>query len=100
VNGDRPTGTGPGGAAHAPPGDSLPGASPTADAAWDAGELACGELLMELRGRLRALRPGGVLDLTALDPAAVIDIPAWCGLTGHALLTDRHPRYRIRRKED
>jgi len=52
---------------------------------WDAGDLGCGELVMELMLRLRALQPGEVLRLTALDPGAPADIPAWCRMTGHVL---------------
>jgi tRNA 2-thiouridine synthesizing protein A len=69
------------------------------DAEWDAGELGCGELVLTLRGRLQALQPGQVLKLTALDPGAPADIPAWCRLTGHALIDERPPVYLIRRKE-
>ena len=58
-----------------------------------------GDLVLALRGRLQALQPGQVLKLTALDPGAPADIPAWCRLTGHALVDERHPVYLIRRKE-
>ena len=54
-------------------------------ATWDAGALGCGELVLELRNRLRAM-PGGVLKVVATDPGAPADIPAWCRLTGNALL--------------
>jgi tRNA 2-thiouridine synthesizing protein A len=75
-------------------------AGPTAIATeWDAGELGCGELLLALRDRLQALQPGQVLKLTALDPGARADIPAWCRLTGHVLVEERHPAYLIRRRE-
>ena len=67
---------------------------------YDAGDLSCGELVMELRRRLLLLRPGTVLAVRATDPAAPLDIPAWCFTTGHALLEERHPLYRIRRKEE
>ncbi|MGA3292584.1 MAG: sulfurtransferase TusA family protein [Candidatus Acidiferrales bacterium] len=67
---------------------------------WDAGEMGCGELLLELAGRMRNLAPGQVLELTALDLGAVEDIPAWCGLTGHSLVSAQHPVYRIRRREN
>ena len=40
-----------------------------ADAEWNAGDLGCGELVLELRGRMLALRPSGVLRLIATDPA-------------------------------
>ena len=69
------------------------------DGEWDAGELACGELVLALRGRVLALPPGHVLRLIALDPGAPADIPAWCRLTGHALLDHDPPVYLIRRKE-
>jgi tRNA 2-thiouridine synthesizing protein A len=73
-------------------------ADPSA-AAWDAGGMGCGELVMALRGRLNALPPGAVLKVTATDPAAPEDLPAWCRLTGHPLVSMRHPEYHIRRKE-
>lgn len=66
---------------------------------WDAGDLGCGDLVLGLWGRLEAMQPGQILKLTALDPGARADIPAWCRLTGHALVAERHPVYRIRRKE-
>ena len=47
-----------------------------------------------------ALPAGAVLTVTATDPAAPEDLPAWCRLTGHALLTADHPTYRIRRRGD
>jgi tRNA 2-thiouridine synthesizing protein A len=56
------------------------------DTDWDAGDLACGELVLELRLRMRKLASGQVLRLTALDPGAPADIPAWCRMTGHHLL--------------
>jgi tRNA 2-thiouridine synthesizing protein A len=71
---------------------------PPPDAAWDAGDLGCGDLVLELRIRLGDLPPGAVLHLTATDPGAPEDIPAWCRLTGHTLLEARHPGYWIRRR--
>lgn len=69
------------------------------DSIWDAGALGCGDLVLELRARLTALRPGQTLLVIALDPGAPEDLPAWCRLTGHTLVEARHPRYRIRREE-
>jgi tRNA 2-thiouridine synthesizing protein A len=69
-----------------------------ADARWDAGDMSCGDLVLELRLRLQALAPGTMLHLTALDPGAPEDIPAWCRLTGNALHRAKHPEYWIRRK--
>jgi tRNA 2-thiouridine synthesizing protein A len=72
---------------------------PAPAAAWDAGDMGCGELVMALRGRLNALAPGAVLKVTATDPAAPEDLPAWCRLTGNPLVRMQHPEYHIRRKE-
>src|SRR5688572_25868547 len=69
----------------------------TADV-WDAGDMGCGELVMALRGRMNALTPGAVLKVTATDPAAPEDLPAWCRLTGNPLVRMSHPEYHIRRK--
>ena len=69
------------------------------DDAWDAGSMACGELVFVLMTRLRALRPGQIFELTATDPGARHDIPAWCRLTGNELLRAAHPHYFIQRKE-
>ncbi|HEU5197539.1 MAG TPA: sulfurtransferase TusA family protein [Methylomirabilota bacterium] len=69
------------------------------DAEWNAGDLGCGELVLELRGRLHAMQPGQVLRLEARDPGAPADIPAWCRMTGHTLILEQHPVYLIRRKE-
>lgn len=55
------------------------------DIAWDAGELGCGDLVLELRQRMRQA-PGKVFRVTALDAGAPADIPAWCRMTNNALL--------------
>lgn len=72
----------------------------TITASWDAGDMSCGDLVLELRLRLNRMPPGGVLELTATDPGAPEDIPAWCGLTRHTLLHYEIPTYYIRRKDD
>ena len=66
---------------------------------WDAGDLGCGDLVLQLRFRMDTLEPGQVLRLVALDPGAPADLPAWCRMTGHAMLAADHPVYLIRRKE-
>jgi tRNA 2-thiouridine synthesizing protein A len=70
-----------------------------ADVEWDAGDLSCGDLVLQLRFRMMAMVPGAVLRLVATDPGAPADIPAWCRLTGHALIETQPPVYLIRRKE-
>ena len=53
------------------------------DPVVDGGDRACGELLLVLAARVRQLEAGTVIWLIATDPAAAIDLPAWCHLTGH-----------------
>jgi tRNA 2-thiouridine synthesizing protein A len=65
---------------------------------WDAGDMACGDLVLALRLRLNTLPAGAVLQVLASDPAAPEDLPAWCRLTGHRLLWSSHPEYHIERK--
>ena len=52
----------------------------------DGGDRACGALLLELRARISGLPAGTVIHLIASDPAASMDLPAWCHMTGHAYL--------------
>lgn len=67
----------------------------------DGGDRACGELLLVLAARSRVLPPHSRLRLLATDPAAAIDLPAWCHLTGndylgHGVDADGCPYYDIR----
>jgi tRNA 2-thiouridine synthesizing protein A len=68
------------------------------DEEWDAGDLGCGELVLALKQRIDRMQPGQVIKIIALDPGARADLPAWCRLTGHALVQQEHPVYLIRRQ--
>ncbi len=70
---------------------------PKSVARWDAGTMGCGELVLELRFLMADLPKGAQLHLTALDPGAPEDLPAWCRMTGHRLLRTSHPEYWIER---
>lgn len=72
----------------------------SADDSWDAGDLGCGELVIELRRRMNCLSPRQSFHLIATDDGAVEDIPAWCRLTGHKLRHAQHPNYLIDRKDN
>lgn len=74
-------------------------APPAAHREWNAGDMSCGDLVLELRVRLLAMEPAQVLKVVARDPGAPEDLPAWCRLTGHALIANSHPEYWIRRKD-
>lgn len=69
------------------------------DDVWDAGDMSCGELVLTLRLRMIGLPARAVLKLTSRDAGAKEDIPAWCRLTRHRLLLERHPDYWIQRKD-
>ncbi|MGW0806573.1 sulfurtransferase TusA family protein [Nonomuraea sp. NPDC002799] len=56
------------------------------DLVVDGGDKLCVQLLIELRRHVRAAGPGAVIHLIAADPAAPVDLPAWCHLTGHSYL--------------
>ena len=67
----------------------------------DAGDRSCIQLLLELRSLLSELSAGTLVHLLASDPAAPIDLAAWCHLTGHTYLgplpaTGDIPRYALR----
>jgi tRNA 2-thiouridine synthesizing protein A len=90
INGTMPVSVGPG---------PDPELSVAITANWDAGDMGCGDLVLALRIRLNSMSAGSVLRVTARDPAAPEDLPAWCRLTGHQLLREAHPEYDIRRKD-
>jgi len=69
------------------------------DLTWNAGDLGCGDLVLLLRGKLRAMLPGELIQVTALDSGAPEDIPAWCNMTGNRLVFQQHPLYLIRNKD-
>jgi tRNA 2-thiouridine synthesizing protein A len=77
-----------------------PAPNPIPHAAWDAGNMGCGELVMGLRIRLQPMPPGQILKLTATDAGVPEDLPAWCRLTGHKLVSCNHPEYWIQRREN
>jgi tRNA 2-thiouridine synthesizing protein A len=72
----------------------------TWDAAFDGGDLGCGELLLELRGFVAPLEPGQHVLVAARDSGAPIEMPAWCRLTRHRLLAEQHPFYLVERRAD
>ena len=65
---------------------------------WDAGEIGCGRLAIELKRRLDQLQPGEQIRVIARDPGAASDLPAWCRMTGNELVSAAPPEYVIRRK--
>lgn len=68
------------------PSDYSAATRPTADERLDAGESACGELLILVFKAMKRLPPGHVLEVVGYDRGALEDIPAWCRMTGNRLL--------------
>jgi len=57
-------------------------------ASFDGGELDCGSgLLLLIRRHIDPLRPGELLEIVSREPSVAEDLPAWCRLTGNALLS-------------
>jgi tRNA 2-thiouridine synthesizing protein A len=73
-----------------------------ADATVDLGQAGCGDLTPMIRGRLRELQSGQVLEVISEEPAAHEGIPAWSRLTGNELLAtiteSSRSRFFIRKK--
>ncbi|MFJ2807419.1 sulfurtransferase TusA family protein [Kitasatospora sp. NPDC087271] len=63
-----------------------PGQEPAPDLAVDGTGLLCVQLLLRLRARIADLPAGAVVHIHTTDPAAPLDLPAWCHLTGHDYL--------------
>lgn len=57
----------------------------------DGGDRSCVRLLLELRAQLTPLPAGTVVHLLTTDPAAPLDLAAWCHLAGHGYLGQLDP---------
>ena len=66
---------------------------------FDGEEKGCGELLIDLRLFFRALPGGTDVLVTARDPGAPVEMPAWCRMTRHKLIGSAHPHYLVQTRE-
>jgi uncharacterized OsmC-like protein/TusA-related sulfurtransferase len=58
------------------------------DATCDGGDLDCGSgLLLIIRNAMQPLPPGGVLEVRSREISVKEDLPAWCRLVGHTLVS-------------
>jgi tRNA 2-thiouridine synthesizing protein A len=64
---------------------------------WEAGESGCGQLIVGLRHQLRQMPAGHTLQVIAFDAGASADLPAWCRMTGHQLISAKPPVYVIKK---
>ncbi|MFF9867214.1 sulfurtransferase TusA family protein [Streptomyces sp. NPDC013953] len=56
---------------------------PPADITVDGTGLLCVTLLLRLRRQIDGAAAGTVVHVIATDPAAPLDLPAWCHMTDH-----------------
>lgn len=49
----------------------------------DTSGLLCPMPVIRTQDRIKTLQPGDLLLVTATDPGAMADIPAWCRVHGH-----------------
>lgn len=52
----------------------------------DCGRLLCPLPVIRVQDRVAALPVGSLLEAVCTDPGALLDIPAWCRINGHAVL--------------
>lgn len=73
-----------------------------ADVTVNFGQAGCGDLTPLIRGRMRELQSGQVLEVISEEPAAHEGIPAWSRLTGNELIgtvrESSRARFFIRKK--
>lgn len=53
----------------------------------DARRLLCPLPVIRAEQRIAQLAPGDTLDIFCTDPGALYDIPAWCRMHGHEIVT-------------
>lgn len=69
----------------------------------DCRDLPCPMPVIELARHLADVAVGDLLAVVAHDPAAAVDVPAWCRMKGQEYVgadaaADRAPRYVVRRR--
>jgi len=64
----------------------MPTESGTPSRTSDTSGQCCPVPIVEANRAIKAMQPGEVLELVATDIGARMDIPAWCGRTGHKLI--------------
>ena len=56
----------------------------------DARYLLCPMPVIRTQNRIAELMPGDTLEVHATDPGALHDIPAWCRVHGHVIVSTSH----------
>ena len=53
----------------------------------DARRLLCPMPVIRTQNKLKSLAPGDIVEVVCTDPGATNDIPAWCRMHGHAVIS-------------
>lgn len=53
----------------------------------DARRLLCPLPVIRTQDKVKQLTPGDLLEVTCTDPGVLQDIPAWCRINGHEVLS-------------
>ena len=53
----------------------------------DTRRLLCPMPVIRTQDKIKALKPGDILRVTCTDPGALNDIPAWCRINGHEVIS-------------
>lgn len=59
----------------------------------DARRLLCPLPVIRTQDAVRQLKPGDRLRVVATDPGVMQDIPAWCRISGHTLVSSEAVNY-------
>lgn len=62
----------------------------------DARYLLCPMPVIRTQNRIAELQPGDTLEIHATDPGTLHDIPAWCRIHGHEIVTTTRADSEIR----
>ncbi|NUQ34804.1 MAG: OsmC family protein [Planctomycetaceae bacterium] len=86
--------------------DTAKNSLPQADATIDGGDLDCGSgLLLMIRNAMTPIPAGGVLEIRSREISVKEDLPAWCRMVGHTLVSEspapnKYTHYFVRKKQD
>jgi len=61
----------------------------------DARNLMCPLPVIRAQDRIKTMRRGELLNVICSDPGALNDIPAWCRINGHRVISTVHDDYTI-----
>ena len=53
----------------------------------DARRLLCPMPVIKVQNRVNELAPGDILEVVCTDPGAMNDVPAWCRINGHKIIS-------------